>query len=274
MGVQAVVLPGTSVGKAATLATLSRAPMHSSLQPGLVYMGSPARPFMKAGPGSTDGEVPQTGALKAFAALLPGLQLLAGWAVAVAALLPAALIARLLVASHPSSLHTLAAAAFVTAVAASGLMLVGAAAKKLMLGQLAPAAGIAKYSGQNLMRMLFWTLDAKLDDLFGRAVRGSAWWNKALQSRGVTIQGKAYIDTLWSGDYELVSYGDGAIVDRNATMFAHLGMYKAGGLTMMQETVAVGDGAVVGARAAVLPGFELEASKLLAPGQLGMQMKL
>jgi hypothetical protein len=108
------------------------------------------------------------------------------------------------------------------------------------------------------------------DELFGNAVRGSSWWNDVLRSRGLSIGEDVYVDTLWAGDYELVTLGDGAVVDRGATLFAHLGMYKEGELSMLQAPVVVGG--VVGARAAILPGYSLVAGNVLAPGALGMKM--
>lgn len=271
---QAVALPGTTLGEGATLGALARTLPGSCLKPGFIHMGSPAKPFMKAAPGNPEGEIPSSFQERLLVALLPALQLLGSWTLAVASLLPAAALAALLVASPPSGATAAVLTALLTATAALGLTWVGAAAKKMLLGQLEAGSGIQKYSVQNLMRMLVWTLDTKADELFGQAVRGSVWWNKALQSRGVHIGRRAYIDTVWAGDYELVSYGDGAVVDRNATLFAHLGMYKGGELSMHQEAIAVGEAAVIGPRAAILPGYSLESGKVLPAGQLGMQMKL
>ena len=272
LGVQAVAMPGTTLGVGATLGALARTLPGSCLKPGFIHMGSPAKPLLKAAPANPEGDIPSSTAERLLVSLLPGLQLLGSWTLAVAALLPAAALAGVSVASPPSGATAVALAALITATAAFGLTWTGAVVKKLLLGRLEVASGIRKYSVQNLMRMLFWTLDMKADDIIGQAVRGSVWWNKALQSRGVCIGKRAYIDTIWAGDYELVSYGDGAIVDKNATLFAHLGMYKAGQLSMYQEAIAVGEAAVIGPRAAVLPGYSLEAGKVLDAGQLGMQM--
>ena len=169
---------------------------------------------------------------------------------------------------------TALAAALVTAVYGLGLTAFGAAGKRILVGRLAEASGIRKYSRHNLGRMLAWVLEMRANDLFGEAARGSAVWNGVLQTRGVDVGKDVYIDTLWAGDYELMSYGDGAVVDHGATLFAHLGMYKHGELSMLQAAASVESGAVVGARSAVLPGFRLESGQCLAPGKLGMPLKM
>lgn len=274
LGVQATVLPEVTVGEGATLGALSRAVAGSTLAAGMIHMGCPAAPFMRAAPKSSDGETPVTVWLQAYVAILPILQLLGSWTLIVASLSPAATAAHLLALDQLSTAATLGSATLVTATAASGLALLGAFLKRTVLGKLEPASGIHKYSGQNLTRMLFWTLDTKADDTWGQAFRGSPWWNCALKARGVALGQRAYIDTLWAGDYELVSYGEGAIVDHGTTIFAHLGMYKAGELSMTQQAVTLGEGAMVGPRAAVLPGFSLAQDGVLAAGKLGMPMKL
>ena len=52
-------------------------------------------------------------------------------------------------------------------------------------------------------------------------------------------------------------------------MTARAGNYKAGRMELTQARVTVGDGAVVGARSAILPGFKLRAGGSLAPVALG-----
>jgi len=47
------------------------------------------------------------------------------------------------------------------------------------------------------------------------------------------------------------------------------GNYKAGQMELSQTRVSVGADSVVGARAAILPGFKLRAGGSLAPVQLG-----
>lgn len=272
LGVQAVVLPGSVVARGATIGALSHTAMNGITQPGMIHMGSPARPLIRAPPGSPDGEEPATLGLRVLAAFLPALQLLGSWSIIVASLLPAASAAALL-SGQLDMLPTAVKAAAITLTNVLCMTWAGALVKRAMLGKLAPESGIKKYSAQNILRMLFWTLDTSLDQVFGQAARGSAWWNRALQARGLSIAKHVYIDTLWAGDYELVSYASGAVVDRGATVFAHLGMYKAGKLSIAQESVALGAGSVVGPRAAVLPGFSLEEGKELATGQLGMTMK-
>jgi acetyltransferase-like isoleucine patch superfamily enzyme len=262
-----VILPGTVVGAGTTLGALSSPVMGSSLKPGMVYMGTPALPIMRAAPSPGGGETPEGLALRMLVAAFPAIQLAASLISTTAALAPAALA---VYALSDAATSALVSAAVVTGISATGLGVVGAAAKKLLVGTLKPATGIKKYSAQNLGRMLAWVIEMRSDELFGNAVRGSSWWNDVLRSRGLSIGEDVYVDTLWAGDYELVTLGDGAVVDRGATLFAHLGMYKEGELSMLQAPVVVGG--VVGARAAILPGYSLVAGNVLAPGALGMKM--
>ena len=274
LGVQAVALPGVTIGQGATLGAMSCAALNSTLQPGMVHMGSPAKPLLRAAPKTAEGDIPDTLPTRTLVGLLPAVQLLGSCTVAAVSLLPAAALALLASRFSVSGGLDLITAALITAMAACGLTWSGALLKAALLGRLEPAAGIRKYSRQNVLRMLFWTLDTTVDQIFGQAARGSAWWNKALQARGAEVGKRVYIDTLWAGDYELVSYATGAVVDRGATVFAHLGMYKAGQLSISQEPVTIGANSRVAARAAVLPGFSLNDGQELGPGKLGMPMKL
>ena len=71
-----------------------------------------------------------------------------------------------------------------------------------------------------------------------------------------------------------MSFRDKVIIDRSAVLFAHLGMYRNGELTMLQRPAVISSGATVEARAAVLPGYTLEAGGVLSAGNLGMPAKL
>lgn len=253
------------MGSGATLGVLASAPEGSTLVAGMLYVGSPALPVLRAAPCSETGEQ-ACGALRLLASIFPALQLAAVALLTSLGAAPAAALASLLPA------FTTLSPAAVTALYAACLGSLGAAAKKVLVGRLQPASGIKKYSAQNFGRMMAWVLEVAGNDLFGDAVRGSCWWNRILRARGVSVGQDVYIDALWAGDYELVSYGEGAVVDRGASVFAHLGMYKDGVLAMVQEAAAVGANSTIGHRAVILPGFNLPAGQRLPAGQLGMHM--
>ena len=72
-------------------------------------------------------------------------------------------------------------------------------------------------------------------------------------------------------DHDLASFQNGAIVDRGATGFAHVAAYRGGAFEVLQERYAVGPGAVVGARASLLPGSRVEAGASVGALELSMK---
>jgi len=93
LGLQSVVLPGTVVGAGATLGALSSPAMGSSLKPGMVHIGAPAIPMMRAPPSPGPGETPQGATLCTLVAAFPVIQVIAALASTTVALLPAAVAA-------------------------------------------------------------------------------------------------------------------------------------------------------------------------------------
>lgn len=118
-----------------------------------------------------------------------------------------------------------------------------------------------------MIRNLLWAIDFRAMDVWGEALRGSSWYNSVLRTRGLAISSHVYLDTKFAGDYELVSYSENVVVDRDAMVFAHLGLYKKGALYMMQKAVEIQNGVVIGSRAAVLPGSVLGSQQNLGPGE-------
>lgn len=273
MGVGSVVLPGTVVSEGATLGSMACPDIGATLKPGFIHMGTPAQPIIKAPPGSFCGEVPHGRFLRTLVALLPFIQIctaLTGCSLSIAAAAFSAFSLRHLVAGR-ASLGPLVAA-FVTAVLTIALPAAGLVVKHLTLGQLEPAEGIQKFSFQNLARMLLSAVDAQALSLFGEAVKGSVWYNRVLRSRGLQIGSNVYVDTQFAGDYELICYGDNAIVDRDALVFAHLGLYKDGTLAMSQKSVEIKEKAVISTRAAVLPGSVINCGQVIPPGAVKFQL--
>ena len=90
LGVSAVLLPGTVVEQGATLGALASPRMGSSLKRGLVYMGHPAHPVLRAQPSSNEGEVPATRAMRVAVAVFPLVQAVTALAFTALAAAPAA----------------------------------------------------------------------------------------------------------------------------------------------------------------------------------------
>ncbi len=104
---------------------------------------------------------------------------------------------------------------------------------------------------------------------FAEAVRASPWYNLFASLRGMTIGKGAYLDSTRLLDYELASFGDNAIVSRNALVYCHLASHKKGKLVVYQKRSSFGIGSVLGARAITLPGYTLADKAALAPVGLG-----
>lgn len=266
LGVSAVILPGTTVEAGATIGALCSPVAGGRTQAGMIHLGSPCRALLRAAPGTDRGEQP-AGAAAIAAAALPAAHATAAAALAVLAAAPAA-IAGTAVASI---LGGVAGAAAASGVYGGALVQLSAAAKAALVGKLQPGTGIRKYSAQNVRRSVSASLEMRAQDLFAECGRGASWWNDALRARGVAVPKDAYIDTAWAGDYELVQYGAGAIVDHGAYIFAHLGLYRGGELRMEQAVTVVGPGAVVGPRAGVLPAACIKEGAAVAAGQLAMK---
>ena len=72
-------------------------------------------------------------------------------------------------------------------------------------------------------------------------------------------------------DHDLASFQSGAIVDRGTTSFAHVAVYRGGAFEVLQERYVVGPGAVVSARASLLPGSRVEAGESVGALELSMK---
>lgn len=85
----------------------------------------------------------------------------------------------------------------------------------------------------------------------------------------MTIGKGAFLDSTRLLDYELASFGDNAIVSRNALIYCHLASHKKGKLVVYQKRSTFGACSVLGARAITLPGYALPEKATLAPVGLG-----
>lgn len=85
----------------------------------------------------------------------------------------------------------------------------------------------------------------------------------------MTVGQGAFLDSLRLLDYELASFGDNAIVSRNALVYCHLASHKKGKLVVYQKQSTFGANCVLGARAITLPGYTLADKAVLAPVSLG-----
>ena len=99
----------------------------------------------------------------------------------------------------------------------------GAAAKRALVGTLAPGAVWRKHDALNFARMLAFVNEIPMSHTFVEAIRGSPWINALGRLRGTRIGRDAFIDTLAVNDYDLPQIGERAVIARNATIFCHLG---------------------------------------------------
>ena len=172
LGVSSVVLPGTTIGKGSTLGALASPSLGATLQPGLVHMGHPAMPIMKAAPGSACGDCPTGLAMRMAAAAFPAVQSTAVLGAISLAMVPTMMVVRSaaeMAAGHLGSTALLAA--IVTMAVAASLALSGQVMKQALVGTLQPCDGIRKYSSHNLRRMLAWVCEVAANDLMGELGR-------------------------------------------------------------------------------------------------------
>ena len=87
--------------------------------------------------------------------------------------------------------------------------------------------------------------------------------------RGMAVGAGAYLDTVKLLDYELASFGEGAIVGRNVLVYCHLASHKKGKLVLYQKKSSFGAHSCLGARSITLPGYTLGDRASLAPLGLG-----
>ena len=104
---------------------------------------------------------------------------------------------------------------------------------------------------------------------FAEAVRASPIYNIFARLRGMTVGKGAYLDSMRLLDYELASFGDNAIVSRNALIYCHLASHKKGKLVVYQRRSTFGAGCILGARSITLPGYTLADKATLAPVSIG-----
>ena len=72
-------------------------------------------------------------------------------------------------------------------------------------------------------------------------------------------------------DFDLLEVGDNVVVGRNAAIFCHVGIYRAGGFVIDQAVSKLGDGAVLGARCATVMGFNAPPGSQLGVLELGFK---
>lgn len=84
---------------------------------------------------------------------------------------------------------------------------------------------------------------------------------------GIQVGKACYIDADWLGEPG-VTYGDGAIADRGSIVFGHLLAFNGHYNHLEHRHVNIGAGAYIGPRAAILPGVNIGAGEVVAPGEL------
>ncbi len=102
-------------------------------------------------------------------------------------------------------------------------ILLGATAKRALLGALTAGTVWRKHDAYNFQRMLAFVNEIPLSHTFVEAIRGSPWYNALGRLRGMSIGRDAFIDSMAVNDYDLPAIGDRAVIARNAVVFCHLG---------------------------------------------------
>lgn len=89
---------------------------------------------------------------------------------------------------------------------------------------------------------------------------------------GLKIGDGCYIDADWVGEPGVASYASGAIADRGSIVFGHLMTHDGEAFNVHFDSVAVGPGSVVSARAGIFPGTSLKAGEIVKSGEMRMTL--
>lgn len=95
---------------------------------------------------------------------------------------------------------------------------------------------------------------------------------KALRRSGLQIGKWVYLDSEWLGEPGLIEYGDRAVADRGAIVFGHLMTHNGKEFAIHFNKVNVGAGAVINARAAVMPGVQIQSGEHVPAGDLRISL--
>jgi fatty acid synthase len=75
-------------------------------------------------------------------------------------------------------------------------------------------------------------------------------------------------------DLDLLTLEDGAIVDRNAAIFCHVGIYRNGSFTIEQAHSIFGARSVIASRAATVSSYNLPVDGQLGVLELGFKLQM
>lgn len=95
---------------------------------------------------------------------------------------------------------------------------------------------------------------------------------KALRRSGLKVGKWVYLDSEWLGEPGLIEYGDNSIADRGAIVFGHLMTHNGKEFALQFNKVTVGPGAVINARAALMPGVNVQAGEQVPAGDLRIKL--
>ena len=90
-----------------------------------------------------------------------------------------------------------------------------------------------------------------------------------MRRTGIQIGSRVYIDSDWLGEPG-VTYGDDTVADRGSIVFGHLLAFNGSHNHLEHRPVNIESGAVLGPRAAVLPGVCVAAGESVGAGELKM----
>jgi non-ribosomal peptide synthetase-like protein len=98
--------------------------------------------------------------------------------------------------------------------------------------------------------------------LFLQLWKGTPYLTLFYRAMGAKIGHRVSINTIHIADWDLIHIGDDAVIGGDAEVLGHL----LEGTRMKMNTVQIGQGALVGTRASVMPGCVLGEGSILAAG--------
>ena len=270
VGVRSALLPGATLGVGTVLGAATPADGASGpLADRTLYMGAPAVPLATLDVGAPRGADARAAAIEAT---LP----CATAAIVLASLATATVVGSAATAAAADVLPPAPASAVAAAVAGTTLaaLATGAAAvaAKWGLAGRQSTAPFVRHTPAYHRRLAVAGVLAPLARLtgVGDAVVGSAWHATLLRALGARIGARATLASDDFMDYDLLDVGEGAVVGKGATLFAHVGTFRGGEFTVEHARVSLGDRAIVAERALALPGTTVEEGGALPALGVGM----
>ncbi|KAK9812147.1 hypothetical protein WJX73_000290 [Symbiochloris irregularis] len=268
VGAWSVLLPGVTVGEQATLAPLSVPEPGTKMLPRTVYMGAPAKAVKAETRGLPVTDIKFPNGWAALCAM-PFAQVVAITSMAIISHTAAALAGHL-VCMLPKPFGWLLA------------VLVAMSVQCYVIGRLnsylqncfsaaKPGAGARQWSLSYIVGCALATITIYCNCFGEQLWKGAPCWIEFMRRTGIKIGARVYIDSDWLGEPG-VTYQDDAVADKGSIVFGHLLAFDGKYNHLEHRNVTVGKGAVIGPRAAVLPGVTVPSRATLQAGELRMAL--